>query len=292
MSQFPISYVSAETGINPITLRAWEHRYRLIQPTRTASGHRLYSKNDIDRIKQVLYFKSKGHRMSEMNDLLSRYPDSYNTQIKQYIPKIIQYTKQFNSTELCNALSDLISFFNMEEFADKVYPIILDSLRKDLWKDSIYFTMERCFFFDQMRNTLQRIFDIYQQDSQYFHLMIIGYEAPKQISEFYINNLFLAIQCSQNKYNTCLINHIDLFEELLDIAKQNPKTLYISPLGNDVYQFKQCIHLLLKYNIENVLLYHANTVLTDLDSEQLQVILPKRNKQMIGVINRRFKILD
>ena len=45
---FPIREVSRLTGVNPVTLRAWERRYGLIQPTRTDSGHRLYSQADID----------------------------------------------------------------------------------------------------------------------------------------------------------------------------------------------------------------------------------------------------
>lgn len=46
---FPIREVSRLTGVNPVTLRAWERRYGLIQPARTESGHRLYSMTDIER---------------------------------------------------------------------------------------------------------------------------------------------------------------------------------------------------------------------------------------------------
>ena len=34
---FPIREVARLTGINPVTLRAWERRYGLIQPVRTSS---------------------------------------------------------------------------------------------------------------------------------------------------------------------------------------------------------------------------------------------------------------
>jgi hypothetical protein len=49
---FPIREVSRLTGVNPVTLRAWERRYGLIQPTRTESGHRLYSLADIDAVQE------------------------------------------------------------------------------------------------------------------------------------------------------------------------------------------------------------------------------------------------
>ncbi|STX47674.1 HTH-type transcriptional repressor YcgE [Legionella hackeliae] len=56
INYFPISYISAETGVNPVTLRAWERRYGLIHPKRTVKGHRLYSHDDVILIKQILFF--------------------------------------------------------------------------------------------------------------------------------------------------------------------------------------------------------------------------------------------
>jgi len=51
MAYFPIRVVSSETGVNAITLRAWERRYGLITPKRTAKGHRLYTEQDIRLIR-------------------------------------------------------------------------------------------------------------------------------------------------------------------------------------------------------------------------------------------------
>ena len=51
---FPIREVARLTGVNPVTLRAWERRYGLIQPVRTDSGHRLYSPVDVETVRSVL----------------------------------------------------------------------------------------------------------------------------------------------------------------------------------------------------------------------------------------------
>ena len=53
-SMLPIRTVADLTGINPVTLRAWERRYGLIQPTRTESGHRLYSMRDVEAVREIL----------------------------------------------------------------------------------------------------------------------------------------------------------------------------------------------------------------------------------------------
>lgn len=69
---FPIRTVAAVTGVNPITLRAWERRYHLIRPQRTAKGHRLYSQADITLIEQVTGLLKKGISISQVKPLLKQ----------------------------------------------------------------------------------------------------------------------------------------------------------------------------------------------------------------------------
>lgn len=69
---FPIREVARLTGVNPVTLRAWERRYGLIQPTRTESGHRLYSLTDIEQIRSILSWIARGVAVSKIGQLLAR----------------------------------------------------------------------------------------------------------------------------------------------------------------------------------------------------------------------------
>jgi DNA-binding transcriptional MerR regulator len=69
---FPIREVSRLTGVNPVTLRAWERRYGLIQPTRTDSGHRLYSQADIEAVRSILAWIERGVAVSKVGKILAR----------------------------------------------------------------------------------------------------------------------------------------------------------------------------------------------------------------------------
>ncbi|OPA97866.1 helix-turn-helix-type transcriptional regulator [Pseudomonas fluorescens] len=69
---FPIREVARLTGVNPVTLRAWERRYGLIQPTRTESGHRLYSSADIDTVHRILDWIERGVAVSKVGKILAR----------------------------------------------------------------------------------------------------------------------------------------------------------------------------------------------------------------------------
>lgn len=50
---YPMRTVVKLTGVGPHKLRFWESRYGLISPSRTESGHRLYTKRDLERIKSI-----------------------------------------------------------------------------------------------------------------------------------------------------------------------------------------------------------------------------------------------
>ncbi|SEM31246.1 transcriptional regulator, MerR family [Pseudomonas sp. ok272] len=69
---FPIREVARLTGVNPVTLRAWERRYGLIQPTRTDTGHRLYSMTDIERVRSILGWIGRGVAVSKVGRILAR----------------------------------------------------------------------------------------------------------------------------------------------------------------------------------------------------------------------------
>ncbi len=51
--QHTIKAVCAQTGILPVTLRAWERRYKLFKPKRTAGNYRLYSERDIALLRWI-----------------------------------------------------------------------------------------------------------------------------------------------------------------------------------------------------------------------------------------------
>lgn len=58
--ELPIGAVAAMTGVNPITLRAWERRHGLIRPARTPKGRRFYTHEHVELIRRVLALIERG----------------------------------------------------------------------------------------------------------------------------------------------------------------------------------------------------------------------------------------
>ena len=66
----PIREVARQTGVNAVTLRAWERRYGLIVPQRTPKGHRLFSAEHVQRILAILTWLNRGVAVSQVKQLL------------------------------------------------------------------------------------------------------------------------------------------------------------------------------------------------------------------------------
>ena len=65
----PIGYVARQTGLSAHVIRAWEKRYRSVEPGRTPSGRRLYSENDIRHLVMLRQAIRCGHRIAQLSEL-------------------------------------------------------------------------------------------------------------------------------------------------------------------------------------------------------------------------------
>lgn len=67
---YPIRTVAHLTGVNPRRIRAWEDQYHLLIPARTGGGHRLYSEEDVDRIRWVKAMVDRGMSLKGIQRLV------------------------------------------------------------------------------------------------------------------------------------------------------------------------------------------------------------------------------
>lgn len=67
----PIREISRLTGVNTVTLRAWERRYGLLVPQRTGKGHRLYSRADVARVQEIQLWLGRGLAIGKVKALLA-----------------------------------------------------------------------------------------------------------------------------------------------------------------------------------------------------------------------------
>lgn len=99
----PMRDVVSLTGINPVTLRAWERRHGLIRPQRTEGGHRLYTARDVQRIRDILRWTSNGLPISKVGDMLVGQPEASvqpHTAFDDWRAAVVRATQAFDAQAL------------------------------------------------------------------------------------------------------------------------------------------------------------------------------------------------
>ena len=130
---YPIREVARLTGINPVTLRAWERRYGLIQPTRTETGHRLYTMSDIEAVRQVMGWLERGVAVSKVAELLARPTapvsvpkEALADEYEQWQVRVQAALSAFNEAELDRLYGQIFSSYPLE--------VVFKSILMPLWE--------------------------------------------------------------------------------------------------------------------------------------------------------------
>jgi DNA-binding transcriptional MerR regulator len=82
---YNLKVVLREANIKADVLRAWERRYGLPKPQRTAGGHRLYSQRDIEMIKWLVLRQREGLSISRAVELWREIESSSRDPLAEFL---------------------------------------------------------------------------------------------------------------------------------------------------------------------------------------------------------------
>jgi len=157
---YPIRTISNLTGVNAVTLRAWERRYGLIKPQRTAKGHRLYTAHDLERIRQVLALLDQGVAISQTRRLLDQpiaaaaRSEADGADVWQdYQDRVLDALQSFDEVSLDNTYNDALSLYPVELVHERLVTPLLRLLGQR-WKATPGGVAEEHFFSVYLRNKL------------------------------------------------------------------------------------------------------------------------------------------
>ena len=154
---FPIRTVSNLTGVNAVTLRAWERRYGLIKPVRTASGHRLYGREQIDLIHRILGLMKKGLPISQVARTLMA-PQAQSAPARQgpwyaYREDVVAAVSRFDEEALEEVYSGALALYPIETVTDRLLLPVLRELGRR-WETGEGSVAEEHFFSVYVRDKL------------------------------------------------------------------------------------------------------------------------------------------
>jgi DNA-binding transcriptional MerR regulator/methylmalonyl-CoA mutase cobalamin-binding subunit len=97
-----IGELGRRAGVNPETIRAWERRYGLLEPRRTRGGFRLYTDEDVRRVRAMRDHLAAGLAAAEAARLVV---DTWSSASRREAPAIMAGDLRAETSVLATALS-------------------------------------------------------------------------------------------------------------------------------------------------------------------------------------------
>ncbi len=159
-SLLPIRVLANLTGVNSITLRAWERRYGLLKPHRTESGHRLYSQDDVNLINEVVDLLDQGISISQAKATLEQRQAQRETRSAQqpnvwdrYLKETITVVSRFDEAAIDEIYNEALSLYPVDVVTRRLIVPTLHELGRR-WQDTKGGVAEEHFFTSYIRNRL------------------------------------------------------------------------------------------------------------------------------------------
>lgn len=220
-SLFPISTVSALTGVNAITLRAWERRYGLINPTRTEAGHRLYTRTDIEHIRTILQLLDEGISISRVSSALNQttVDTPATSQIddpwQRYANSLLQAVTTFDEELLEETCNEAMSIYPAELVTRYLLMPLLNTLG-ERWVYESSGIAEEHFFSIFMRNKLGARF--HHRNLHNTGPRLVAACLPGEQHEFGL--LFFALSAHNRDYRIVLLGANMPLLQLPDVVRR------------------------------------------------------------------------
>ena len=158
----PIRTVSSLTGVNSVTLRAWERRYDLVKPIRTPKGHRLYTLSDVDLINEVVTLLDNGMSIGQVRQVLNTdraRPEPARELNADFDPwldcqdRLLRAITAFDDRELNEVYHEVLSLYPVDIVTDRLIVPLLRELG-ERWAQGSGSIAEEHFFSVFLRNKL------------------------------------------------------------------------------------------------------------------------------------------
>ncbi|WP_059170982.1 MerR family transcriptional regulator [Bacillus sp. FJAT-27445] len=141
--KYNIKAVSKMLGIQPGTLRAWERRYGVISPGRSASGHRLYSESQLETLQEIIAMIEEGFTIGQAVAQLGPGQLAGNVE-KRTIGRqdhdrsiILDAFRQFDEGSAHRAFDTCFSTYSFEAALSGIYLPLLTDMNRLLKKGEL-----------------------------------------------------------------------------------------------------------------------------------------------------------
>ncbi len=144
MKGYRIKTVATATGVSPELLRAWERRYKVVTPTRSAGGYREYSEQDVLKLRLLRDLTGRGFAIGEVAPMpveeLQRLAGEGEASASATLPAappsptdaLVQHAADGDAGGLCDGLRRALALLPP---AEAIETVLLPLLRELAWRE-------------------------------------------------------------------------------------------------------------------------------------------------------------
>jgi len=126
-----IGEFARRVGVSPELLRAWEQRYGLLEPVRSAGGFRLYTEQDADRVARMRRALADGLSAAEAARVALANEAPGRGLIEDARARLLAAVEAYDEAALQAALDDSVAAFGLEPFVrDLILPALAEIGRR------------------------------------------------------------------------------------------------------------------------------------------------------------------
>jgi len=127
VKKFSISDIEGLIGIKAHTIRAWEARYNLVPPKRTATNIRFYDEDDLKLLLNIVTLNEKGYKISriaqmtkeQIAEMVTQFQADWNNDTVQVL-RLSDATLHYDEVAFAEILSGCIEEFGLTKTMDLV----------------------------------------------------------------------------------------------------------------------------------------------------------------------------
>lgn len=230
--QFSIKDLEHFTGVKSHTIRAWEQRYKLLVPKRTATNIRYYSGDDLKKLLNVSYLMYHGMKISKIADLGDEaLIDKVNeVQIEEGGLSAVFSRLKLSMLNYDEALfNEIVREHSDEHGLEKtVLEVFLPFLSQIgvLWLTNSICPAQEHFISHLMRQVLNSAVDCLQEDLKSDAPIAVLYLPEREIHD--ISLLFIHFLCRKYQIRSVFLGASVPFSDLMGVAEQFPNARFVS----------------------------------------------------------------
>lgn len=149
-AQYTMKMTALRTGLTPHVIRMWERRYEAVMPRRTATGRRLYSGEELERLTLLRAATLNGHSISHVAALptaklqqlqaddapsgaAAHYKPQDSKQASYHLEQCLRAVEQMDAMALEDALTHTAIQLGHNAMIDRVLEPLMEQI-SDLWR--------------------------------------------------------------------------------------------------------------------------------------------------------------